>query len=261
MTEVLPQHNPELLPAERIGAAMDWWLREEIKNSNAAGSRNVYLNDYGTFFETGSAKAISHTDRVIVATKMFEGKHVRDLRTIALQLFHVMMGLSAAYRTDCYLMSNDAEDYMKRRASIGTDPLSIPLQSTVSKRLSLIFDSSPSEDDLAIPRISTDEMREKTFAVNQLRSTVHGAIHSDADYKAEGHRFGHHRRLRNLQRDWLNLGVDYVVHAAEVGGGKLEPVIFREPKTITEAREFHPFLASEFAPVFADRGVDSQLDG
>lgn len=228
--------SPELLPpSESIAGATKFWLSEEIKSS-MSGS-NAYLDNMETFIADGHAKVINHFGRLELWTELF-AKYPTDNQAITRQLFGVQTGLSGAFRTQCYISAKETEDYTNKRTA---RPLGVNIEEIVHNRLIERFSSLPNNDDLILPTITAGELVTQTKEVNRFRLETLSALHDDPRHKQGLRVLFYHMRLSRLQQRWLELGVDYTLHAAFVNGGTLDKIEFLEPLPITKAQPYRPF--------------------
>lgn len=228
--------SPESLPpAESMAIAMGFWLSEEIKSSMAG--TNAYLDNMDTFIADGRAKATSHYGRLGLWTDQF-AKDPTDMQAITMQIFGVQTGLSGAFRTQCYILAKSPGDYAHRRMN---GPLGINIGEEVNDKLTMRFGMLPSETDLQLPSVNPTELAAKTKEVNMLRLSVHGKISDNPRHKEGMRAVSHSIRLVRLQKQWLRLGVDYMLHAAHINDGRLDKLEFLEPLPITVAKPYKPF--------------------
>ncbi len=213
--------------ATMIAHALEGWLVMEVANSNENG--NAYLNGQADFVTNGKAKNFSHVSRLDNFTGLFS-QYPNDHNVIAKQLFCIQMGISGAFRTQCFILAKSAEDYMMRRA-IGYDPLG-DVSAVVTDQLAIR--PLGSQTDI-------EDLVKNTRQINEQRFKILQAVYDDPKRSQGLHAIFHHLRLSRLQESFLRLGVDYIIHAAETSGGTFESVTFLEPKTIAKARPYQPF--------------------
>lgn len=240
MSELAPYLRQPINPAHAITGAVTDWLAQEIKSS-MEGS-NSYLDEMGSFIETTDAKKRGHYDRLEAWTGQFE-KDPADMAAIEKQMYGVLTGLSGAFRTQCYVLAKgDGEGYARRRTGWHYGPLGINISETVSGRLEAQFGEEPDTKSLGVETIDVDNLAQQTKDVNELRYDT--VTRFCADHKrTQGllRPLGHFARLAALQRDWLELGTDYIAYGAQLNNGSLEKVTFLEPKPITAAGSYGPF--------------------
>jgi hypothetical protein len=244
MTEVVASPMETMPPHEAIAAVMHGWLAEEIRGSKENKDRknkNSVLDDWDTFIQNGLAKAKNHYDRLKLRTSQFQAMESYD-KFIALQIFDTQMGMSGAFRTQCRVMAVDHQDYLAKR--YGNSPLKIDIGKQINKRLDRHFGRMPSAEDLRMARVLPETLISQTHATNQLRLSTIEKISRDEDFDLPLNKVNYSTRLERLQNAWMNLGVDYIVYAAQQRGGDLASVPMMQPKSITDAEIYYPFANS-----------------
>lgn len=233
-------------PSFVIATAFTGWLDAEVRNSGEGG--NAILNDYPGFVEALSldyfdnsnvpaGKSRSHYDRLKLWTEETFPGHSSDDEVIARQLFGVLMGLSGAFRTQCLLISSSQNSYMNYRN--GPNPLGLDVKGQVQQRLQQRFGKQPDLNDLKKPVVTETELIEDTHITNGLRRQTEQELFSQKRMFTM-RKVLNASRLLHVRREWLNLGVDYMLFAAQTRNGDLAQVPFLEPKTITAAKLVKP---------------------
>jgi hypothetical protein len=244
MSELAPSH--ERYPHSVIADGMHEWLYAEIQNSYS--NNNAVLNDYPGFEKdlalpfdhpanVMASKARSHHQRLKLWTDEVFAYDDSD-PAIARQLFGVMMGLSGAYREQCFVVSNDQFGYMRLRYS--NQPLGADLREVVRGRVVAQFGHEPAESELEHVSIAKSELITRTHQVNNFREETVANLYSQKPVRGVRKALIA-RRLADLRRAWYELGVDYILYAAQQRGGELAKVPFLEPKTIAAAELVYPF--------------------
>jgi hypothetical protein len=105
-----------------------------------------------------------------------------------------------------------------------------------------LFGSQEGHVDLAQPVVDLDELVSRTHQVNEFRYALGMRIYANP-YSRGLEKAEVVRDIHEQQEAWLDLGVDYAVHAAQLRGGELRKVPFLEPKPITVAEIEYPFEA------------------
>ncbi|MDB5170936.1 MAG: hypothetical protein JWO35_630 [Candidatus Saccharibacteria bacterium] len=235
-----------LEPAEVITSAFEQWLSAEVQNSY--DDNNAVLNDYSLFQRSlalpyddhrnvNAQKSVSHHGRFQSWTdELFVGHPEEDAAT-GRQIFAVLMGLSGAFREQCFLLSSDNETYMRNR--YGTGALGIHMGKAVVNRLTYHYGKQPVADDLNKPVISIDTLVSNTHDVNDTRLAFTKALYSQ-EALTESRKNTCIARQIELRMRWVDLGVDYVLFAAQTHNGDLSKVPFYQPKSITHAQLVKP---------------------
>lgn len=246
MSEAAPA-TYETVPSAAITEAMAGWLSAEVLNS--LYNQNAVLNNPDDFLKNSEAKTQAHFNRLEEWTNLFDS-YPTDTEIISRQLFAVQMGLSGAFRLRCFVRSNNPKQYMYER---GSRPLSINISDEVEAHLKDRFGFAPTSEDLITQTVDADQLIRDTRAVNALRLHVCQEVHEDSKLWQDAgrprvlRRLGYIARLSDLQKEWLKLGTDYVLHAAYINSDGLQGVAFLEPKTTTDAGLYKPFQLPEAA--------------
>lgn len=169
------------------------------------------------------------------------------------------MGISGAFRTQSYILGRDEDNYMRRRAEWHYGPLGVDVDEITQERLSERFDGTlPTLADLKRQTINPEDLADETHRVNELRIESMEQFGKDPNRKnGVLHQLRYFTSMTRLQREWLRLGVDYILHAAQVQDGQLDNVTFLEPNTVNLAQPYHPFRKSghhllQLTPIISD---------
>lgn len=233
--------------AEVIARGLGGWLKKEV-GSSAVG-RNQYLDDFEEFRSSlsllynnhnnsNAEKNRSHYNRLAQwtdgLTRYYEGfdSEQRDY-ALARQIFCAQMYLSGLFRAQCLMQASDQEDYYHRR--LDGSFIGIDLEDTISARL----DQSPA----ITPRL--DEIAERTLMLNDKQQTYVEQLHLTGRDDAGRQTSPTVNTVLALQKEWVDLVVDYAVFAANERGGKLSAVPFLEPKSISDDPQvYYPFAGA-----------------
>lgn len=250
----MSEHNRALAISvhEKIATVFDRWLDAEVVNSYSNG--NAVLNDYSGFEKSltlsyqdpanvDAGKARSHYDRLTLWTDEGFANNDKSDQAHARQMFAVMMGLSGAFRMQCFVASLNQEGYMSRRYIDGS--LGLDMDEQVQQALHKRFGRFPQASDLKSAVVDKKELIDSTHRVNKLRDATSADLFTGRKLSTIQRP---HQALKWLQlrQNWVDLGVDYALYGAQMRDGDLSMVPMLEPRTIAEARLIYPF-ADNFA--------------
>jgi hypothetical protein len=240
MSEFIPEKNEQLSKANAIAGAIENWLSEEIVTSSEG--ENAFLDNWDTFLQDGLAKANSHFDRLKIRTdSLFDSESVED-EVVAMQIYDTQSGMSGAFRTQCYILAADHEDYFRRR--LGSSPLNVDIKSSINEMVSQKPGNQPSTSRDYQLKINKADLLTATHSTNMLRLKTMEKISKDKNPKFGTKKAINALLLTQLQQEWLNLSTDYILYAAQLHDGDLSSVPFFEPKPINKARIYYPFRPS-----------------
>jgi len=112
-----------------VSEAIDWWLREEVRESNAgrnrildnsvidefAKTRRAFMSD-GSTNNMDSAKSRGHYDRFrLLFSIVDEGTLGNNDRLVGKIIHHSLMFVSGGFRSQCFLQAADAAEYAHLR--------------------------------------------------------------------------------------------------------------------------------------------------
>lgn len=245
MSEVV-RDRTELQPHEAIAQVFHDWLVAEVESSSQ--NQNAILDDWASFHaalqmpfsdnaNVSARKADSHYSRLRLWTDEFAKGHVDD-SSIAHQIYGTLTGMSGAFRTQCNTFASNQNQYTTRRQN--GEPLGINISVQVQKRLVERFGKLPDQQDLAYKANSLGELVELTHTTNESRLEIIKQLYDGKPLLGLRKVVALMRLMRN-QREWLDLGVDYVIYAAQKNDGDLTKVPFMQPLPITHAEVEYPF--------------------
>jgi hypothetical protein len=231
--------------SKSITSSMHDWLAQEIESSGAGRNavldnfyvtRKAFMQRSDVSWNQNIRKTNSHYDRLVLWTPQFAENPADDFLT-ARQLFCAQMYLSGMFRQECFVVASDEAEYRFRR--FGGQVLGVDINTVIENKLA-------SQDT----PVSLQTLTDTTLKTNKLTNSKLRQLHDRN--RTEGTLFNYVRFLNSrgewlkalseLQGEWLDLSVDYILHAAEVRDGDISKVPFLEPKSISDDPQiYYPF--------------------
>jgi hypothetical protein len=234
---------------QRIAEVINWWLQEEIVNSDAG--LNAYLSEFverradldKSFDDPTNfmaAKAISHDSRFKFFVENYGNTDsILDDRGASRFIFAALMAVSGGYRKQCVVEAVSAQDYLHRRRDLG--PTSINVLEVVTAELSSVQLPDLTMDEMVARSMAkTLQVKDRIIELDQL--IYNGAIQR---FTQDGSTISPDSppvvAMQETQSIGISLATAHIAVAAALRGGDYEKVPVLEPKTITEAAIIYPF--------------------
>lgn len=242
--------------SEVIVQGIDWWLREEVRESNAG--RNVVLDDFSGMRESylqnsgsnsmDAAKITSHFGRFNLLVNNVDAEGLQRDFVAGKIIHHALMFVSGGFRTQCFLQAANQAEYEVLRFGRNSEPngaAGVWIKDAVEATLGKDYVATPPQTlNIAQVLEESSKVNERIFE-NQLG--IYGWLKSHPDHARSGLQEDSYpvELALDSQKAGLVLAISHIAVAASLREGKLSRVPVLEPKSISDvsSQPIYPFAA------------------